>query len=270
VIVIILNSFFLFHFIFKVQSLGLFYFYLTYFLFENSNPATHLRSLSTRLKQEEEEVSMWFAEKRVSLKKNKKKFKQSNVLDGLLNSSVDNESSFLNSSDKDQPAQAAALENKRPSKSLPGMWQQSTSVKAPCPNQKVALLRHTDALNQISSSLTPIRMNPAYEMSSPSAQVLFTLNSNSFTIPNETSFSASNTSPGQLKNKSMLASRLELINGTGQVQSIMDNESRLQVVNGGGYLSKSDNSTDLSLCVDDSIFNAFCNDFSYEIVHKKT
>ncbi len=219
---------------------------------------------------------MWFTEKRINQKKNKKKFKQSNVLDGLLNSSFDNESSLLNSSpaletSNDQLMKFTALE-KRPSKSLPGMWQQSTSVKAPCPNQKVTLLKHTDALNQISSSLTPIRMNPNYDMSSPSAQVLFTLNSNSFTIPNDASFSAGNTSPGLLKNKNVLASRLELINGTSQLQSIMNDENKLKVHTdgGGGYLSKSENSTDLSLCVDDSIFNAFCNDFSYEIVKKKT
>ena len=141
-------------------------------------------------------------------------------------------------------------------------------------------------LNHLANNnLNPIRMNPPntsnYEMSSPSAQVLFNLNSNqnSFTIPNDVSMNTSayaNTQNNSTSNK--LTTRLELINGTADVQSLVVNEeNHLQLPqpssNTNFNLSKSgtgsNNSTDLSICINDSIFNAFSHDFSYEIVQKK-
>lgn len=210
--------------------------------------------LSSRLNQEKEEISLWFIDKQSNDKKNKKKFKQSNVLHGLLNDSVnsssDNDSSFLKSSPiEPKPVLPTTsptknLEKHRSSKSLTNVLESTSKKKL-----KSKPLLNRLHMNQAPENLTPISIKKAavttYEMSSPSAQVLFALNSNSFTIPNEVSITVNKKQPND-----------------------NDENNLLQVPLNGVNNSKSDNSTDLSVCVDDSIFHAFYNDFSYEIVQK--
>lgn len=246
-----------------------------------------MEELSKQLNEDQEEISLWFNDKRNSFKKNKKKFKvQANLLNGLLNESTSDmsgSSSLLKSSSpdaqtsskKDANNKSAAIADNdvRKSSALLNSVLESTSVK-PKNNNAYVSLKHID-LNQLANNnLTPIRMNPAnpnYEMSSPSAQVLFNLNSNqnSFTIPNDVSINTSNTNNNNTSISSKLTTKLELINGSADVQAIVNDENHLYPPSAN--LSKSggsNNSTDLSICINDSLFNAFSHDFSYDIVQK--
>lgn len=246
--------------------------------------------MSKQLKEDQEEINLWFSDKRNSFKKNKKKFKvQANLLNGLLNESTSDmsgSSSLLKSSSPDvqtsnntsskkgatNKSTSIADNDVRKSSALLNSVLESTSVK-PKQNPYISL-KHIDMNQFANNSLTPIRMNPAnpsYEMSSPSAQVLFNLNSNqnSFTIPNDVSMNTSNTNNNNNSMSSKLTTRLELINGTADVQAIVNDENHLYPPSAN--LSKSggsNNSTDLSICINDSIFNAFSHDFSYDIAQK--
>lgn len=224
---------------------------------KNSTPSTtDIEKLSAKLKKETDEISVWFTDKRDNFKKIKKKFTQDNILNGLLDdSNLDKDSSFLKSSPE--------IESSNEKKIICGTLTQaleSTSTKVKNPSRLSA--KQTDIFN-FSNNITPIRLNTATnDMSSPSAHVLFTLNSNSFTIPNETSM---NNSHNVSMNTRALASRMELINSTTDLQTLANDGNHLQqpTIN----LSKSGDSTDLS-CVNESVLHAFCNDFSYEIVQK--
>lgn len=244
--------------------------------------------MSKQLKEDQEEISLWFSDKRNSFKKNKKKFKvQANLLNGLLNESTSDmsgSSSLLKSSSPDlqtnnsskkeatDKSTTIADNDVRKSSALLNSVLESTSVK-PKQNPYISL-KHIDMNQLANNNLTPIRMNPAnpnYEMSSPSAQVLFNLNSNqnSFTIPNDVSMNTSNTNNNNNSMSSKLTTKLELISGRADVQSIVNDENHLYPPSAN--LSKSggsNNSTDLSICINDSIFNAFSHDFSYDIVQK--
>ncbi len=136
-----------------------------------------------------------------------------------------------------------------------------SSKKATSINNSIKFTSKFKATNQARNSITPIKLNASnLSMSSPSAAVLFTLNSNSFTIPNENclnnSLSISNSA------SKLLASKVEYISGTAELQTIVNDDNKIF-----HHLNKSDLSTDLS-CIDDSVINAFINDFSYEIVQK--
>ena len=202
-------------------------------------------------------MSLWFKDKREILKKTTKKFKQGSLLSGLLNDADDNDSSSLLNSSKESLTGTATISatvscNVKASNVL-------TSSANKLKRQKSML--HQPVGNQ--NCLTPIRFGASSLASSPSAAaaVLFTLNSNSFTIPNEHSHSMISNSASKL-----LATKIELINGNAELQTFVndDNPHSKNLVNN---ISKSDVSTDLS-CIDDSLINAFGNDFSYEIVHK--
>lgn len=211
--------------------------------------------MSAKLKKETDEISVWFTDKRDNFKKIKKKFTQDNILNCLLDdSNIDQDSSYLKSS----PEKAPGIQKKISNKLTQALESSSTIVN----NPSRFSLKQADLMN-LSNNITPIRMNVAsHDMSSPSAHVLFTLNSNSFTIPNETSM---NNSHNVSSNTRALASRMELINGNTDLQTISNDGNHLQQPMNN--LSKSGDSTDLS-CVNESVLHAFCNDFSYEIVQK--
>jgi hypothetical protein len=130
-----------------------------------------------------------------------------------------------------------------------------------CNNNNSHTINNNNTNNIINT--TPNKFNAStLSMSSPSAAVLFTLNSNSFSIPNELHYP--NTFSNSNSTSKLLASKIEYINGTAELQSIVNDDNQNHNINN---YTKSEMSTDLS-CIDDSVINAFINDFSYEIVHK--
>ena len=200
-------------------------------------------------------MSLWFKDKREILKKTTKKFKQGSLLSGLLNDADDNDSSSLLNSSKESLTGTATI-----SATVSG--NKASNLLTSSANK---LKRQKSMLHQVGNQncLTPIRFGASSLASSPSAAaaVLFTLNSNSFSIPNEHSHSIISNSASKL-----LATKIELINGNAELQTFV-NDDNLHSKNLVNNISKSDVSTDLS-CIDDSLINAFGNDFSYEIVHK--
>jgi hypothetical protein len=137
------------------------------------------------------------------------------------------------------------------------------------------------------------QQSPMSTFSSPSAAVLFGLNNSNnsfsmFTAPDQINFTSplpppppqSNITPNN-NNTSKLASRLEIINGSTDIQTIsadINLNSRHSSIKRTSSIkrnrqqldnySQSDVSTDLS-CIDDAVIAAFANDFSYEFVVKK-
>lgn len=162
----------------------------------------------------------------------------------------------------------------------------NTSPQDPIPvstNNQVMRLK-----SSVSQHITPVKMSncaelqrnlqkktpsliSSFSLSSPSAAVLFGLNSGSFSIPNDlgggvnSSYHNHNTSASTR----LLASRVDLISGNSEVQAISALRCKSEGSTGHNVhqCPSDENSTDLS-CMDDVVIAAFVNDFSYEVVQK--
>ena len=203
---------------------------------------------------------MWFTDKQKSLTKIKK-FKQGNLVNSLaINSSLTENDTSVSSQCSPHcatPNQAHYTGRKSTGSArhlILGATQNSINTPSKASpfyaKQKIAM----DMLKN-----TPSK---ASSLSSPTAAVLFGLNSNSFSMMNENL----NTTLPSVHNSAtkLLAAKVDLINSTTELQSIITSGGKVQEEQNS--LHNISNSTDLS-CIE-GITTAFAYDFSYEIAQK--
>ncbi|CAF0745024.1 unnamed protein product [Brachionus calyciflorus] len=214
---------------------------------------SEINNIANEINYDEDLVKNWFNDKQQVLKSNStvKKFKKNNVVNVL--DLLENNTSFANTSlDESSSSNTSLKQDFSKENEITEEPKQTTTPK------------QIEELNTNQLKKTPPLIS-SFSLSSPSAAYLFNLNShNSFTIPVDLPLNSSINHNTSATSK-LLASKVDLISGNMELQTIKTNLQRKSLEN--NINNKSDNSTDLS-CIDDVVLAAFVNDFSYEVVQK--
>ena len=224
-----------------------------------------LEALGDKLNFDPELIRIWFNDKQKTVKNSIKKFKKGNLVNSLainLNGSsfTDNDTSM--SSVTFSPClnnhQSPSVSHKlTKSQSILGTNQSANNCTPFRPNGTQS------AQNLINNFKKTPSLVSSLSLSSPSAAVLFSLNSNSFSMPNENL----NTTPIHNSATKLLASKVDMMNSTSEMPIITASANKRDNESNMNNMSREENSTDLS-CLDEAVIAAFINDFSYEIVQK--
>lgn len=218
-----------------------------------------MNELAVKTNHELESIRIWFAEKQSvlttttttnsSVKPVLKKFRKGAYLPKSVTLNL-LENTSMNSSLLEEQSSPSTSNNPQPKHT------HVTPVKASTECMSLSYAKKTTSSNAAAAVIaSPL------SLSSPSAAVLFGLQScNSFSIPSEVPGNLPlNTSTHNTSAARLLASKIEFINGSSELQPIISSNNH--------NVSRDETSTDLS-CIDDVVVAAFINDFSYEIVQK--
>ena len=234
---------------------------------KNPNPTeVEIEELAVKIKADADLVKLWFRKKHQTNQSIMKKFKTSNLAQSvalsLITANTGN-SSFLedNSLLSNTSSPHINITNNQQQTSFYKTTTKYLNNNLNVNNQNlITPIKHTSTAitsDQIHASLfkaqTPL--TSSFSLSSPSAAILFGLNSNSFTVPNDIQQNTKATTT-----TTTTTSRFE------QQQQLNDSLPHHNKENRGANQSMTNN-TSISN-IDDVIIDAFINDFSYEICQK--